>query len=81
MSLLLLTVSCGGYLISIAYCDFFHLICFGLEEKQKDSAEERRSDDESKINFLLTEILQVDEGVTKTLTSTAELLTVYLTNC
>ena len=26
MSLLLLTFSCGGYLISIAYCHFFHLL-------------------------------------------------------
>ena len=27
MSLLLLTVTMRGYLISIAYCLFFHLIC------------------------------------------------------
>ena len=30
MSLLLLTVTLRGYLISIAYCLFFHFLCFDV---------------------------------------------------
>ena len=35
------------------------MICFGLEESQKNSAEEMRRDDEDRVNDLFREILQV----------------------
>ena len=42
-----------------------NLICFGLDESNKGSAEERRSDDETRINFVLNEILNANDVVFK----------------